>query len=631
MKLTNLLNPALQAVSLLTLASGLTTATAAPVTWNGWSFDYEIGVNKAGLALKNVVYNGHTLIKKASLPLIEGNGGDCPYYQDKLDNVLTPMPWANNATLSQRQFTFEGRQWYEIGIYKKIDSKEYFQAYYLSTDGLFDAHLFIRGTHCNGFNPRSAHYRIDLDVDGPGNDRTEDYSFNGFNQFTLTPITIEHTNLNDIQPRVKDLVTNNYVIGSNSVIEFSHPDSNPTYGTSFGGISKFDFKATSLYRANEDVEWPFNTQTFLPSPYINNENINSVDVVNWFTGTIDNNNPFNYNLWEAAGVLLVPSWVTTALPDVFVSGVSYSDGKFSVGIQNKGIVSTPIGKTVGVGIYVDGVYKTWVATNSPIKPGGYAVLESTSLQRYLLPPDGDHSVTFWVDDINRFPESDETNNKSTTTLSDVGPDSAAPYVAITSPGNNSTVSGSTVILSARAYDNYAIKNVVFSLSDSQYSPGAAIVPAKRVAPYVYSWDSTTVAPGDYWLHATATDINGLVTNHDIQIKVAAPANITKPDLTITDVTYANGQFSCTVKNAGTAAIPAQALMTGGFYVDGVYRNWTSSYGPLAAGTSVNLVSKGAAYTVPAGSHAIKAHIDDQNLVMEGNESNNQFTKTISVP
>ena len=124
MRLYALIKPVALGLTALASAITLSNAQAAPITWNGWTFDYEVGVNKDGLALKNVSYNGHALIKRASLPMIWGRvldtAGDnvCPEYQDKLDNVLAPMPWANNATLSQRQFTQDGRQWYEIGIYK---------------------------------------------------------------------------------------------------------------------------------------------------------------------------------------------------------------------------------------------------------------------------------------------------------------------------------------------------------------------------------------------------------------------------------------------------------------------------------------------------------------------------------
>ena len=61
---------------------------------------------------------------------------------------MLPIPWANNARLAQRQFTFNNRQWYEIGIRDAIGNYDLYQVYYLSEDGMIDAHIYSKGLQC---------------------------------------------------------------------------------------------------------------------------------------------------------------------------------------------------------------------------------------------------------------------------------------------------------------------------------------------------------------------------------------------------------------------------------------------------------------------------------------------------
>ncbi len=635
MRVSALIKPVALGLTALASAITLSNAQAAPITWNGWTFDYEVGGSyQEGLILKNVKYQAHTLLKKVSLPAVNEYGAN-PGASDTnpscgttvhLDSTLTPMPWANNATVSQRQFNFAGRQWYEIGIYKKIDLAEYFQAYYLSADGLLDMRLYSKGINCvNYFNARAANWRVDVDVDDPANDRLEAYTNK------LQPV-LNELDTPSSATHVRDLITNNVVNIFASINNFNHPD---------GTVTLSDENSVSqdavLYRASEDIGW---SATSNPSIYASNaENINGKDVVRWPGISIElPNNIAENNVWRAMGVSLAPSWVPNYLPDVVVDSVGYSEGQFTVKITNRGIAPTPAGKAVGVGFLVDGVYKTWLATSS-LMPG-----ESRNSTTYLafygpeqpyLMPNGNHTITAWVDDINRFPESDETNNQLSTAISLSGPDTINPYIAINSrllvengPFTNYNISNSTVIMSATAFDNVAIKNVSFTLDQGGT---ATTLFTKKTAPYVYSWDSTTVAQGFYNLTATATDTSGNQSSNTVVITVVTPASIQRPDLVVTNVAYSIGKFTATIKNNGTADIPAAAWMGFSYYVDGVYKTWTSTYGPLAAGESKTLGMLGAPFIIPSGSHTIKVIADDQSSVAEANETNNQLSQTITVP
>ncbi|MDD2582910.1 MAG: Ig-like domain-containing protein, partial [Desulfuromonadaceae bacterium] len=70
-------------------------------------------------------------------------------------------------------------------------------------------------------------------------------------------------------------------------------------------------------------------------------------------------------------------------------------------------------------------------------------------------------------------------------------DTTAPTVSLTAPSNNATVSGTTTI-TATAGDNVGVSKVEF------YKDGV-LLNATNVAPYLYSWDTTTVANGSYTL------------------------------------------------------------------------------------------------------------------------------------
>lgn len=107
---------------------------------------------------------------------------------------------------------------------------------------------------------------------------------------------------------------------------------------------------------------------------------------------------------------------------------------------------------------------------------------------------------------------------------------------------------------------------------------------------------------------------------------AAPA---LPDVIVTSISYANGVFTSTVKNQGTAATPSGTFIGVGYSVDGVWRTW-GSVNNLAAGASVTIGTNGARYAIPTGTHTISAYVDDINRFAEANETNNQRFQSVTV-
>jgi len=110
-------------------------------------------------------------------------------------------------------------------------------------------------------------------------------------------------------------------------------------------------------------------------------------------------------------LLFLLSFNAFALPDVVVESITTKQGVLYSTVKNIGNDPTPAGIKIGVGYTVDGVFKTWGTVLGPLAAGD-SVEVGTTGPAYTL-PDGEHAVMAWADDVNRFAESDETNNKTT--------------------------------------------------------------------------------------------------------------------------------------------------------------------------------------------------------------------------
>jgi chitodextrinase len=101
------------------------------------------------------------------------------------------------------------------------------------------------------------------------------------------------------------------------------------------------------------------------------------------------------------------------------------------------------------------------------------------------------------------------------------PDTTKPTVAITSPSNNSTVSG-TINVSANASDNVGVAGVQFRLNDSNLGT------EDTFSPYSRSWNTTLVPNGTYTITAIARDAAG---NTQVSSPITVTVNNTTSDVT----------------------------------------------------------------------------------------------------
>ena len=152
------------------------------------------------------------------------------------------------------------------------------------------------------------------------------------------------------------------------------------------------------------------------------------------------------SLLLCAGLALIPALTEAIdLPDAIVTSLSYASGVFASTVKNQGTAA--ILEPIGVGYSVDGELRTFGAVNGPLAAGA-SVNIGTSPQGgpFTIPP-GTHTITAFVDDLDRFAESDETNNQLSQpiTVGRSGPQPAPPtcrgQVANISVFNNTIFGG----------------------------------------------------------------------------------------------------------------------------------------------------------------------------------------------
>lgn len=162
-------------------------------------------------------------------------------------------------------------------------------------------------------------------------------------------------------------------------------------------------------------------------------------------------------------------------------------------------------------------------------------------------------------------------------------DTTAPTVSLTAPGNGATVSG-TVAITASASDNVGVSKVEF------YKNGVLLT-ATNVAPYLYSWDTTTAANGSYTLTAKAYDNAGNVGQ---SANVVVSVNNLVADTTAPTVSVTAPTNNATV--SGTVSVTASASDNVGvskveFYVNGVLQA-TDTASPYTFSWNTTAVTNG---------------------------------------
>ncbi|MDF0676371.1 MAG: hypothetical protein P0120_18855 [Nitrospira sp.] len=287
----------LTSIAMLPLSS--LAQTSGSVTWNEWTFTYEVSGKFDGLSLKGVQYKGFPFIYKLSFPVMRVFYTDnvCGPYADRLGGALSPIPWANNAKVAKREFTLNGRQWYEIGIRDVIGHYDIYQVYYLSADGILDAHVYSKGLQCVMDHVHYPNWRIDFDIQGGSNDQILQNTSSGYQ---VKPIEFDAkvTDALNNAWRVRGSGTNSYVDVLPGFTDFTIPDqtTDPVSGSANNTVFG------RLYRSSEDTGWTYGPKVQVP--YNNGEAIDGKDLVFWYEGYLPHSAAEGSELWHSTGLRL---------------------------------------------------------------------------------------------------------------------------------------------------------------------------------------------------------------------------------------------------------------------------------------------------------------------------------------
>lgn len=143
-----------------------------------------------------------------------------------------------------------------------------------------------------------------------------------------------------------------------------------------------------------------------------------------------------------------------------------------------------------------------------------------------------------------FAPTDSTDYSSLTAASAgnfvISNDTTPPTVSLTAPTASSTVSGSSVTLTAIASDNVAVANVQFEVD------GTHVGSAVTTSPYAVTWNSTGVADGLHTLSAVAEDTSSNYATSSESITVDNPPIISlissgSPTTTTATITWTTNE------------------------------------------------------------------------------------------
>ena len=285
--------------SILTLPEVSPAQVSGDVKWNEWTFAYDVSGNFDGLSIKGVKFQGLPFIYKLSFPVVRVfyDNNACGPYADRLGGTLSPIPWAGNATVAQREFTLNGRQWYEIGIRDQIGNYDLYQVYYFSTDGILDAHIYSKGLQCVVDHVHYPNWRIDFDIGDSGNDQIQRNTVAGY-ETKLNEFDANATEAIDHGWRVRDSVTGNFIDVLPGFTDFTIPDGTTVPATNCANNTVFG----RLYKGSEDTGWTYGPNTQVP--YNNGEPIGNNDIVFWYEGYLPHSAADGDNIWHSTGLRL---------------------------------------------------------------------------------------------------------------------------------------------------------------------------------------------------------------------------------------------------------------------------------------------------------------------------------------
>ncbi len=216
------------------------------------------------------------------------------------------------------------------------------------------------------------------------------------------------------------------------------------------------------------------------------KNLNDTNYFYWVQATDGDGNTsgitdkiYTYVNGFVAGGDSIPPTVSLTGP---ANGLTVSDK------INVTYTATDNNAVTGTVLYVDGNIEGAVNT-SPAAANGPIILDTAKLNN------GSHTLYVKSYDYN---DNSATSSTITINVQNSSTDTTPPTVSLTSPASGSTVSGTSVPLSAIANDNVGVTKVEFLVDGT-------VVNTDTTNPYSFNWNSTTVNNGSHAITAKAYD------------------------------------------------------------------------------------------------------------------------------
>lgn len=281
-------------------------AQSGNVNWNNWSFSYEAGADRSGLVLRDVTFEGKTIIKKASFPVmrVRYDGDICGPYADILSTFTfrpatqgAPDSACDDETLCQRTYSKNGEQVLELGINAQIGEYQLYQSYYFTPSGKMDSRIFSRGLQCVIDHDHHAYWMFDFDIGDADNDevRTKGTS--------LETIEFNAKKGDSSLWSIQDTITGEEVVLTPSIDD--------------GTADSFAPWDIAVRRAKEAEmgPWVYGAYGEIGSLFFEQEPIVGTDLVVWYVSHMRHLASEGEDLWHASGPTIQVVNVNSPDPD----------------------------------------------------------------------------------------------------------------------------------------------------------------------------------------------------------------------------------------------------------------------------------------------------------------------------
>ncbi|MFA6183650.1 MAG: Ig-like domain-containing protein [Parcubacteria group bacterium] len=195
-------------------------------------------------------------------------------------------------------------------------------------------------------------------------------------------------------------------------------------------------------------------------------------------------------------------------------------------------------------------------------------------------------------------------------ITDRTPDTQPPTISITSPANNSTVSG-IVTMQANATDNVGISKVEFYANNSLLSSDTS-------APYSFSFNSNSVQNGNVSLSAIAYDAANNKSSSVITVSVNNATDTVSPSVTISTPT--DGAIVSGIVSIKASATDNVAVVGMYCYIDNVKLN-SSTSDSLSCSWNTKKVATGA-HVIMVKANDATGNTDYKTITVNLQSSNN---------